>query len=176
MVESARKLIQSAVIDAIRRKGGVTYAEIGESIGVHLTHVQKVAKGARLLKEEKFRQLCERWGVDIDDITRRVKLDDMEYLRWKTLMKLMEAREVDLRELSRKTGISILVLNKIERRRYYPTAGELKKIAEVLEIDAQIIDEGRIVIALELIEKVLGSLHIPPTAVQAVIDFVESEI
>lgn len=176
MVGPARKVVQSAVIDAIRKRHGVTYAEVGESIGVHLTHVQKVAKGERLLKEEKFKLLCEKWGMDIEDVTNQVALDDMEYLRWKTLMKLMEAREVDLRELSRRTGISILVLNKIERRRYYPTVEELKKISEVLEIDAQIIDEGRIVIALELIEKVLGSLHIPPTAVQAVIEFVESEI
>jgi hypothetical protein len=54
-------------------------------------------------------------------------------------------------------------------------AEELQKMAEVLMIDAQIIDDGRIVIAWELIDKVLRLLRIPPTAVQVVIDFVESK-
>lgn len=44
MNDVSRKLLQSAVMERIKKQNGVTYGEIAESIGVHSTHIQKVSK------------------------------------------------------------------------------------------------------------------------------------
>ncbi len=172
----ARKLIQSAVIDSIRKHEQKTYEEIGDSIGLHRSHIQKVSKGVRQLSEEKFNELCQRWKINLTDMIHQVKLDDAQYLKRKTLLMLIKAREISLEQLSKSTGISLLDLNQIQRERRHPTSEEIEILAEVLEVDSNIIEEGAVAVVFQLIEKSLNYLHVDPSAIDAVIKFLEREV
>ena len=176
MIKAAHKVVQATVIDSIRKRHKLKYRQIAESIGVHTSTIQKVSKGIRLLKKEKFDQLCKAWNVKIPDIINQINLDDKEYLRRKTLLMLMKARKVDMRELSEQIGISILDLFHIQRERREPTSEEIRLISNALDIDSKIIEEGMIAIGMEFLEKILYFLNLEPYAIEAVIQFVEGEI
>lgn len=176
MVDSAKKILQASVVEYIKRRHNRNYSQIAESINVHSSHIQKVSKGFRLLSKDKFDLLCERWTVDVDKLMQQMELDDQEYLKRESLLRMIKARKVNLEELSKKTGISILDLNHIERGKRSPTEKEIQKIAKVLDVEAQIIDEGLVAIVFEQIKKGLEFIHIEPSAIDAIIKFVEEEL
>jgi transcriptional regulator with XRE-family HTH domain len=176
MNQLARQWIQGAVIETIKKKNGVTYGEIAESIGVHPTHIQKVSKCVRLMSEEKLRMLCERWSINLAEIENQMNFDDAEHLRWKTLTMLIKARKVDFEFLSHKTGISILDFNQVERGKRQFTQEEVQTIAGVLDVDAQIVEEGSLALICEMIEKGLQYIHFQPSAIEAILKFIEVEI
>lgn len=68
MVEVARKIVQSAVIEYIKKHHKSNYSKIAESIGVHRSHIQKVARGICPLSEKKFNLICQIWNVDVEAI------------------------------------------------------------------------------------------------------------
>lgn len=176
IVEPAKKIVQAAAIDAIRKKNKVTYTEIAESIGVHRSHIQKVSKCVRPLSEDKFTLLCNIWQIDVTEITKQMELDDMQVLRWKTLKRIIEARKINLAELSESTGISILDLNLIMRGKKELSDEHVRIISGVLDIDAHIIKEGQVAIIFELIRKGLWYIHTEPSAIDAVMSYIEQEI
>lgn len=176
MNELARKWIQGAVIETIKKKNGVTYGEIAQSIGVHATHIQKVSKCIRLMSEEKFALLCEHWGVELAEIENQMNFEATEHLRWKTLTMLIKARKVDFEFLSRKTGISILDFNQVERGKRQFTKEEVQNIAKVLDVDSQIVEEGSLALICEIVEKGLQYIHFQPSAIEAILKFIEMEI
>jgi DNA-binding Xre family transcriptional regulator len=151
MVKPAQKIIQQAVIEHIKKTNKVTNQELADSVQVHMSHVQKVSKGDRLLSNEKFDQLCEYWKIDIHDILSQLQLNDTNLLRRKTLVKLLNARKVNVQKLSKETGIPIMLLNQIQRGKKDATDQEIEKIAKVIHIDPRLIHEGRIAIVLDII-------------------------
>ncbi|MCK4261083.1 MAG: helix-turn-helix transcriptional regulator [Halanaerobiales bacterium] len=176
MVSSAKKILQAAVIDSLKKENKVTYRKIAESIDVHNSTIQKVSKGLRLLSQEKFNLLCKTWNINLSGIVEILELNDLKKLQRKSLLKILKAREVDLESLSAKTGISILDLNHIEREKRQPTDKEILKICEVLDIESHIITEGILALVFEIIEKGLKYIYMEPSAIEAVIKFLEAEI
>ena len=172
----SRKILHATVVDYLKKKHKLNYSQIGESIGVHRSHIQKVSKCKSPLSEKKFDLLCKVWNVDTTEITKRMELDNLEVLRWKTLKKMIKAKEVNLVELSMQTGISVLELNLILQDKKELTDEYVQKISEFLDIDSQIISEGQIALVMELVKKSLSYIHIEPTAVEAVISFIEMQI
>lgn len=174
MVKAARKLIQTAVIQHIKKQYQVTNQEIADSIGVHMSHIQKASKGVRLLSDRKLNQLCEQWDIDFKDFLKRLELDDEEYLRRKTLIMLLQNE--DIPALSEKTGISPLDLYQMQREKLDPTAEQVEQIAKALEIDSKIIREGLVAIVFEFIDKGLDLIHVNPEAIKALKAFLMKEI
>ena len=176
MVKPAKKIIQSAVVKTLKNRNNLTNLELAQSIDVHRTHIQKVSRGKRLLSDRKFEELCGIWDVDLDDVINRLELDNQNYLRRKTLLRLMQINNYDLKDLSEITGIKMLKLNQIERGKRQPNLEEVKKLSKALNVDEQIIDEGNLAIALEMIKKSLEYMYIEPSAIEAVMDFIDHEL
>lgn len=176
MQNPAQRIIQSAVIDMIKKRHKLKYCQIAEKLGVHNSHIQKVSKGERLLSEKKFAELCEIWHVDVGDLSKKLELDEQEYQRLKTIEKLLEIRQLDIKDLSAKTGISVLKLHQIEERRQNLTSEEARKIAAFFDVDAAIISEDRIAATFAMVEKLLEYIYISPSSIEAVMDFLELEL
>lgn len=176
MNEVSRKLLQSAVIERIKKKYDVTYIEIAESIGVHSTHIQKVSKCDRLMSEDKFTALCQRWSIDVTDVEKILKLENEQYLQWKTLTMLVKARKVSVEMLACETGISILKFNQVERGKRQFSYEEVEAIAKVFDIDSQIISEGTVALVCELVARELQYIHLEPSVIEAILKYIEMEI
>lgn len=176
MVEAARKMVQAAVIDTIKKKHKVNYAKIGESVDVHRSHIQKVANGSSALSDKRFELLCKTWDIDVNEITRTMELDNLQLLRWKTLKKIIEIRKIDLNDLHLQTGISPFELNHIMQGKKDLPDEYVDIISKVLDVDSYIVGEGRIAILLEMITKGLWSINVDRSAIEAVITFLESQI
>lgn len=176
MIEPAKKIVHSAVVEGIKRTNNVTYVEMAKSIQVHPSYIQKVSKGLKTLSQAKFDQLCERWDVKIDDLIEQIRLEERDVLRRKTLIKIMNARKIDINTLPEQTGISFIDLSQIERGFREITDEELERIAAALGLDSLMLKEGRVAIALALIEIAMDSIYVHPSAKNAVLKYIEAEL
>lgn len=171
-----KNIVQSSVVESIKLKHCLTNAELADSIGVHPSHIQKVSRQVRTLTKNKFDLLCSRWNVNISDIEQKLQLDQDEYLQQKAIVKFMRARQIDLKELSDRSGISTLDLNYILRGKRAPTKEEVKKVADVFQVDVGVIEEWRVEIVIKIIRTCLEAILFEPSSIQAVIDFIEMDI
>lgn len=176
MVETARRVVQAAVIDTIKKVHKVNYSKLAESLGVHRSHIQKVANGTNALSDKKFELLCKMWNIDVDEVTKSMELDNIQVLRWKTLKKLIEIRKIDLEDIHVKTGISLFELNLIMQGKKALPDEHVQTVSEILDIDSYIITEGRIAIIIELITKGLWSINVDKSAIEAILTFLDYQI
>ena len=171
-----REIVQAAVIDTIKRKHNVTYTDIANSIEVHRSHIQKVSKCVRPLSEEKFQQLCKTWHIDIQESLKRMELDEQHAVRWKTVKKLLESRNLNLYDLHLQTGINYLDLTLMMQGKKELSDEHCELIAKILDVNSKTITDQHVSIVFELIQKGLWSLHIEQAAIEAVLKFVEIQL
>ena len=176
MDDVTRKIIQASVIETIKKKHQVSNTDIANSIKVHRSHIQKVAKCIRPLSEEKFKHLCKIWNVNITESIKRMELDEVHFSRWKTISSLLESRKLNVFDLHLQTGIKYLDLSLIAQGKKDLSDEDAIKIAKVLDVDSRVITDEQIVIGFSIIRKVLESLHVEQFAIDSVLKYVEAQI
>lgn len=60
-----------------------------------------------------------------------------------TLKRLREQRALSLTDLSRLTGINRVTINRIENNKQKPMPRTIRKLAEALEVDVELLTTGR---------------------------------
>lgn len=171
MEKAARSIIQTAVVEQIKKRHQVTNQEIADSIGVHMSHIQKVSKGVRTLSDFKLDELCAYWKINLKDLVDRMTFNDTDYYRRKTIVMVLNARQIEYAEISKATGITPIDLNQLQRTAKSLSDEEMEKLADYLQIDSEILTEGLIALVFEMMEQGLNRIHMPPAMIKAGMEF-----
>jgi transcriptional regulator with XRE-family HTH domain len=165
--------LRSAIRTIIQRHG-LSNEEFGRSIGISKMMVSYILSGQRNLKLKNVQKLCQTWGLDIDTLLEdehKKKASVAEAVN--EVLRIQKLRPDDLCE---KTGIDLLTINQIQRGIKSPSEEELEMLADVLQIEKDVLEEGVLLSAFNDIKVILERIHISEEAIDAVMRYLEREI